>query len=128
MLCYFLIDDSEHIDHSEGLDVVRSTNLLSKQCITCRFYYFISGNFRYQKNICDGCHHCIIYENENENLIFRVITIEKGTYRTVSSYFLTEVENILERIDIENRKFGWVYKKDLKSIEQNSETKIDKTE
>ena len=49
MLYYVLIDDSEHIDHSEGLDVVRSTNLLSKQCITCRFYYFISGNFRYQK-------------------------------------------------------------------------------
>ena len=80
------------------------------------FLLFYLGNFRYQKNICDGSHHCIIYENENENLIFRVNTIEKGTYRTVSSYFLTEVENILERIDIENRKFVGVYKKDLKSI------------
>ena len=38
MLYYILIDNSEGIDESEGLDVVSATELNSKRCITCRFY------------------------------------------------------------------------------------------
>ena len=47
MLYYVLIDNSEGIDESEGLDVVGTTELNSKRCITCRFYYYCSKNFRY---------------------------------------------------------------------------------
>ena len=65
------------------------------------------------KNVCDGCYHCIIYENDNKNLIFRVVTVKKRTFRTVSSYFFKEIEDILENEDIK-RKFGWLYKEDLK--------------
>ena len=122
MLHYVLIENSEGIDNSEGQDVVRSTNLLSKQCISCHFFYFITRNFKYEKNVCDGCFHCIIYENENKNLIFRVATVKKGNYRTVSSYFLKEVRDILEKANIA-RKFGWLYIEDLTSIEHNNETK-----
>ena len=122
MSYYILIEDSEGIDHSEGQDIVRSTDLLSKQCISCRFFYFITKNFKYERNICDGCFHCIIYENENKNLIFRVATVKKGNYRTVSSYFLKEVRDILEKANIA-RKFGWLYIEDLTSIEHNNETK-----
>ena len=122
MLHYVLIENSEGIDNSEGQDVVRSTNLLSKQCISCHFFYFITRNFKYEKNVCDGCFHCIIYENENKNLIFRVVTVKKGTYRTVSSYFLKEVEDILENT-ITTRKLGWLYIEDLTSIQHNNETK-----
>ena len=66
MLYYVLIENSEGIDNSKGQDVVLSTDLLSKQCISCRFFYFITRNFKYEKNVCDGCFHCI-YENENKN-------------------------------------------------------------
>ena len=66
MLYYVLIDNSEGIDESEGQDVVRKTELKSKQCITCHFYYFCARNFRYEKNVCDGCYHCVMYENENK--------------------------------------------------------------
>ena len=38
MLHYVLIENSEGIDNSDGQDVVRSTNLLSKQCISCHFF------------------------------------------------------------------------------------------
>ena len=65
MLYFNFIDNSEGIDYSERQDVVSSTELISKQCITCRFYYYITRNFKYEKNVCDGCFHCIIYENEN---------------------------------------------------------------
>ena len=125
MLYYVLIDNSEGIDESEGQDIVGTTDMKSKQCITCHFYYFCKRNFRYEKNVCDGCYHCVIYENENKSMIFRILTIEKGTYRTVSSYFFTEIENLIEKNDLINRKFGWLYKEELISDENTNETKTD---
>ena len=125
MLYYVLIDNSEGIDESEGQDVVGKTELDSKQSITCRFYYFCARNFRYEKNVCDGCYHCVMYEDRNNLMIFRIVTIEKGTYRTASSYFFTEIENLLEKNDLTNRKFGWLYKEKLTSNENENETKTD---
>ena len=55
-------------------------------------------------------------------MIFRILTIEKGTYRTVSSYFFSEIKNLLEKSDLTNRKFGWLYKEELMSIENENET------
>ena len=115
MLYYVLIENSEGIDESEGLDVVATTELNSKSC----FYYYCSKNFRYGKNICDGCYHCIMYENKNPLMIFGILTVKEEkenheintkTYRTVSNYFFTEIENLLEKSDIKGQKFGWLYK------------------
>ena len=123
MLFYDFIDNSDGIDYSEGQDIVSSTEIISKQCISCRFYYYVTKNFKYDKNVCDGCFHCIIYENENKSLIFRVVTVKNGTFRTVSSYFLKEVEDILENIKI-TRKFGWFYIEDLNDqLKSKDETK-----
>ena len=123
MLFYDFIDNSDGVDYSEGQDIISSTELISKQCISCRFYYYVTKNFKYDKNVCDGCFHCIVYENENKSLIFRVVTVKNGTFRTVSSYFLKEVENILENIKI-TRKFGWFYIEDLNDqLNKKDETK-----
>ena len=123
MLFYDFIDNSDGVDYSEGEDIVSSTELISKQCISCRFFYFVTKNFKYDKNVCDGCFHCIVYENENKSLIFRVVTVKNGTFRTVSSYFLKEVEDILENIKI-TRKFGWFYIEDLNDqLNKKDETK-----
>ena len=46
MLYFNFIDNSEGIDYSEGQDIVFSTELISRQCITCRFYYYITRNFK----------------------------------------------------------------------------------
>ena len=111
MLFYNLITDNEGRDNSEGNDAYFNKELLSKQCITCRFFYYISKNYKNKDNICDGCFHCIKYENENHPLIFRIITLENGTFRTVSDYFLKEIEEILEEKNFNsNETFGWIYK------------------
>ena len=60
MLYFNFIDNSEGIDYGEEQDVVSSTELKWKQCITCRFYYYVTKNFKYNKNVCDGCYQCII--------------------------------------------------------------------
>ena len=134
MLYYVLIENSEGIDEGEGLDVVSTAELKSKYCITCRFYYYCSKNFRYEKNVFDGCYHCIMYKNENPSMIFRILTLKEEkennerttkTYRTVSSYFFSEIEDLLEKNDLTNRKFGWLYKEELTSNENKNETKID---
>ena len=108
MLFFNFIEESEGIDFSEGYDIVSNTELKSKQCISCRFYYFVKKNFKYEQNVCDGCYHCIIYEQDNSDLIFRVVAVKKGTFRTVSSYFFVEIEEILENEDINLKKKNWV--------------------
>ena len=122
MLYYVLIEKSEGIDKSEGQDVVGSSKLLSKQCNVCHFFYYVRRNFKYSRNICDGFCHCRIYQNENKHLLLRIVKIKKGTYRTVSNYFYDEVVEILEKTN-PTRKFGWLYKKDMPSIEVKNETK-----
>ena len=56
-----------------------------------------------------------MFKNKNKNLIFRVVTVKYGTYRTVSSYFLKEIEDILENVNITKKKFGWLYIEDYKN-------------
>lgn len=121
MLFYNLITDAEGRDNSEGCEVYFDKEKLSKQCITCRFYYFMSKNFKNKDNICDGCFHCVVYENENYPLIFRVLTLKNGTFRTVSDYFLSEMEAILEKIDFKSaaKNFGWIYKKKYDNNDNN---------
>ena len=123
MLYYALIEKSEGIDESEGLDVVRTSKLLSKQCNTCHFFYYIRRNFRYSRNICDGCFHYKVYESDNKHLILRIVTLKRGTYRTISNYFYDEVVEILEKSNPTN-KFGCLKKEDIALIEDNNETKI----
>ena len=100
MLFYNIITNKEGKDNSEGADCVSNTALTSKQCMTCRYYFYTSKNFNNKEHVCDGCFHCIIYENENPHLIFRIVTVKKGTFRTVSNYFFTEIEKILENLVI----------------------------
>ena len=50
-----------------------------------------------------------MYENENPSMISRILTLKEEkennerttkTYRTVSSYFFSEIENLLNKGDI----------------------------
>ena len=45
MLYFNFIESLEGIDYSEGQDVVSSTELKSKQCISCRYYYYVKKKF-----------------------------------------------------------------------------------
>ena len=73
-----------------------------------------------------------MYENENPSMTFRILAVKEEkenneittkTYRIVSSYFFTEIEDLLEKNDLTNRKFGWLYKEELTSNENKNETK-----
>ena len=76
-----------------------------------------------------------MYENKNPSMIFRILTLKEEkennkittkTYATVSSYFFTEIENLLQKGDINGRKFVWLYKENfLFEDDIENETKKD---
>ena len=54
--------------------------------------------------------------------VFRILETKKGTYRTNSSYFLHEIEELLEQSDL-NERFGWLFK-EKSNLEIEYEDKI----
>ena len=113
MLYYVAIHKSEGLDCSEGQDCVRNTALKSRQCTSCRFYFYITNNYRYEKTVCDGCFQGIDYEKKNYTMILRILETKKGTYQTNSSYFWHEIEELLKQSDLSER-FGWLFKEKSK--------------
>ena len=86
----------DRLDNLEGHDCVGDMKLASGQCSSCLFYFYIKKNFHYERYACDGCYHCFEYEKASKKALFRVITTKKGSFRTVSEYFLVEIEQLLE--------------------------------
>ena len=42
------------IDVSEGIDVNKTSE--SKECDICHYWYFVDKGFKFQPNVCNGCH------------------------------------------------------------------------
>ena len=107
MIYYDLINEKDGIDY-ERMKTVKTTKDISKQCQSCKFYYFITGNFRKSRYDCDRCFLCKLYEQNNKGLlVFRITKTEKGHFRTVSSCFLRNVEKELQKHDL--KKYGWIF-------------------
>ena len=100
---------SEALYCSEEQGCVRNTALKSRQCSSFQFCFYLRNNYRYEKKVCDGCYQSINYEKKNYTMIFRVLETEKGTYQRNRSYFLHEIEELLEQSDL-NERFGWLFK------------------
>ena len=67
MLYYIRIGDFEGVDYSNGQDCVGDTTLESTHCICCLFYFYRKRNFQYERYICNGCYHCMQYEQANDD-------------------------------------------------------------
>ena len=44
----------DRIDVSERIDVNKTSE--SKECDTCHYWYFLNKAFKFQPNVCNGCH------------------------------------------------------------------------
>ena len=44
----------DRIDVSEGIDVYKTSEL--KKCDICLYWYFLDKGFKFQPDICNGCH------------------------------------------------------------------------
>ena len=45
-------------DISEGIDVNKTSK--SKECDICYYWYFLNNHFKFQPNVCSGCHNLLI--------------------------------------------------------------------
>ena len=53
---------------NEGIDVNRN-KLVSKECILCKYWYFINKYFNYQRYVCDCCHDMSLRATSVHNLV-----------------------------------------------------------
>ena len=117
MLYYNKITHSEGIDKSENQDCIGITNLKSRQCYCCLYYFYITENFKYEIHLCDHCHHCVLREKASKSAIFRIINTKRGIFRTVIEYEHYEIVNLVETSFL-NEKTGVLYEA-LNEFEQN---------
>ena len=78
----------DKIDVSEGIDVNKTS--ASKECDICHYWYFLNYSFKFQPNVCNGCHDLLmmsmdlsdiislISKNEAINLMRNADLIEKS--------------------------------------------------
>lgn len=69
MLYYNKITKSEGIDETEGQDCIRITNLKSRQCYHCLYYFFLTENLKYKQYVCNCCHHFVLREEASKLII-----------------------------------------------------------
>ena len=69
----------EKVDVSEGIDINKLN--MSKECITCHYWYFSDIDYKFEPHVCNKCHDILWMAYELENI---AILIVKGVdYRNV---------------------------------------------
>ena len=68
-------------DISEGIDIDKTDK--SKECMLCRYWYFLNKNFSYGPYLCDGCYNIV-----QKSINFKNITIVHVKKSACRIYFL----------------------------------------
>ena len=87
----------DRIDVSKGIDVNKTSE--SKECNTCHNWYFLHKGFRFQPNVCNGCHDLLMM-----SIIFSDINnldIEGFNYHCIiSGISRNETINLMQNTDL----------------------------
>ena len=62
---------------SKGIDI-NKTNA-SKECDICHYWYFLDKGFKYEPNLCNGCHD-LMQKDLNFNDV-AIVSVKKINYR-----------------------------------------------
>ena len=92
----------DRIDISEGIDINNTS--ASKECDICYYWYFKNIGFKYEPNLCNGCHD-LIQKAMNFNNVAVVLT--KGNDYRIYFWYMSkgDVINIMNN-SILNEKTG----------------------
>ena len=71
----------DRIGVSEVIDVNKTS--ASKECDICHFWYFLNYNFKFQPNVCNGCHDLLMMSINLSN--FAILNIKGSDYHCVIS-------------------------------------------
>ena len=76
----------DRIEVSEVIDVSKTSGLL--ECIFCHYYYFLNINFRFQLEVCNGCHN-LLQKMMNFNDV-AIVIVNGNEYRIYFLYMSKE--------------------------------------
>ena len=76
----------DRINISEGIDINKGEET-SRECILCKFYYFLDKKFKYGPYLCDGC-----YDMFMKTVSTQILTIinHNGNYYCVIFAFISK--------------------------------------
>ena len=55
------------IEVSEGIDVNKTSE--SKECDVCHNWYFLNKGFKFQPNVCNGCHDLLMMSKKKSRTL-----------------------------------------------------------
>ena len=76
----------DRINISEGI-YINKCEETSRECIFCKFYYFLDKNFKYGPCLCDGCYDMFMKTVSKQNV---TIINHNGNYYRVIFAFMSK--------------------------------------
>ena len=91
MLCY------GRTNVSEGINVNKTS--ASKEFDICHYWYFLDKGFKFQTNVCDGCHDLLMMSMSLSDIA--ILNIKSDDYRCIISR-ISKIEaiNLMRNIDL----------------------------
>ena len=82
---------------SQGIDVNKTRG--SKECDICHYWYFLDRVFKFQPDVCNGCHDLLMMSMNLSDIA--IINIYGGDYRCIiSSLSKSEVIKLMQNISL----------------------------
>ena len=90
----------DRTDVSEGIDVHKT--LESKECNICHYWYFLNKGFKFQLDVCNGCHDLLMMSiNLND---ITILNIHGADYRCIICRISkSEAINLMQNIDLTSK-------------------------
>ena len=89
--------DYDRIDFFEGTDVNKTS--MSKECDICHYWCFLNKGFKFQPNVCNGCHDLLMMSMDLSDL--DILNIVSGDYGCIISRIIqSEAINLKQNIDL----------------------------
>ena len=86
----------DRIHVSEGVDVNKTTK--SKECNSCHYWCFLNKDFKFQPNICNGCHDLVMMSMNLSNIF--ILNIKGSDYRCfISGISKNEAIYLMQNVD-----------------------------
>ena len=75
----------DRIDISEGIDINKTNK--SKECMLCRYWYFLDKNFSYGPYLCDSCYNMMQKFLDFQNI---AIVYVKGSAYRINFWYMSK--------------------------------------
>ena len=83
----------DRIDATDGTEVNKASK--SKECDICHYWYFLNKGFKFQPNVCNGCHDLLMMSMNLSNIA--ILNIKSSDYRCIiSGISKNEAINLME--------------------------------